>query len=158
MRHFSYKDAILFPFFSNKWNITREKITMVINRVYAVKHSIFRAFLPNKLNELILDMYRVWSFFAIWFSHSKGQNVTKPDTYSESARLACSNEFYGRNTLNIEFLTSYTLAIRALKMGVACCNETHLLNSSESFLVRFLISCLGICSHFAAGVPGRGKN
>ena len=71
----------------------------------------------NKLNELILDMYRVWSIFAI--------NLGFPLKIEKCDQTRCifeissssSIEFYGRNTLNIEFLTSYTLVIRVLKNG-----------------------------------------
>ena len=37
-------------------------------------------------------------------------------------------------------------------------NNIYLLKTVDNFFVRSLMIWRGICSHFAAGVPGRGKN
>ena len=37
-------------------------------------------------------------------------------------------------------------------------NNIYLLKTFDNFFVRSLMTWRGICSHFAAGVPGRGKN
>ena len=40
--------------------------------------------------------------------------MTKSDTYLVSVCRSCSNELYGRTTLNTEFLTAYTLRVNIL--------------------------------------------
>ena len=46
------------------------------------------------------------------FTTQNGKKMTEPDTYSESAHLACSNTLHGRNALIIDFLTAYALPIK----------------------------------------------
>ena len=60
-------------------------------------------------------MYRDWSFLlSMGVLSLKWQKMTKPNTYSESARRASLTELYGRDALDTEFLTAYLLIIKSL--------------------------------------------
>ena len=78
------------------WN-TRS-VCIVISRVYAVKNSIFRIFIPqiSFVQARRADSEYLWSLVIfchpMGFYHSKGQNMTKPDTYSKSARQMSNEE------------------------------------------------------------------
>ena len=112
--------------------------------MYAVRNSIFSVFLhqahSNKLDKTILNIYRVWSFLPfIGFLPIEMAKMTKHYVYIESVRQAYSNELYGRNSLNIEVLTSYTLIIDHLYMYSVLC---HLHKSNfliSNWLIIFLI-------------------
>ena len=79
------------------WN--SRSVCIVISRVYVVKYLIFRAFIPYRpFEEARRAVSEYVSGLVIFchpmgFYHSKWQNMTKLDTYSESAgRFRMSNE------------------------------------------------------------------